>query len=62
MQLQRGAGTTQWHPPAARLRPADDADARLQVDATASAEVEACVKQVVAEFGRVDGAANCVGK
>ena len=33
-----------------------------QVDATASAEVEACVKQVVAEFGRVDGAANCVGK
>ena len=42
--------------------PADDADDRSQVDATASADVEACVEQVVAEFGRVHGAANCVGK
>jgi len=32
-----------------------------QVDATVSAEVEACVKQVLAKFGRIDGAANCVG-
>ena len=31
------------------------------VDATVPAEVEACVKDVVKEFGRVDGAANCVG-
>jgi NAD(P)-dependent dehydrogenase (short-subunit alcohol dehydrogenase family) len=33
----------------------------VKVDATVPAEVEACVKDVLKNFGRIDGAANCVG-
>lgn len=33
----------------------------VNVDATVPAEVEACVKNVLGVFGRVDGAVNCVG-
>lgn len=40
---------------------AKDRIVTIKVDATVPAEVEASVKQALEAFGRIDGAANCVG-
>ncbi|KAJ1484561.1 hypothetical protein T484DRAFT_1796770 [Baffinella frigidus] len=62
--LRASGGTEENVMSSQKLRASGGTDENVmssQVDVTDPAQIEACVKAVLAKYGRVDGAVNCAG-